>query len=206
MVRVYKFIYVAGCEDVVAPMQSVMAAFFLSGRMPLGGRVLDAGCGTGLFGVVMRAMRRLSSPELVGCDVCAPYLEAVPKGVYDHLVCCDIAFLPFRDRCFSGVAAVEVIEHLHKERGLQALKEFERVSRGIVALTTPRGYHVKGDEDGNPFQTHLSGWSAAEFRRLGFKVRFLPNMSNRLWVFVPFALSYLTGIFARTLICFKKIC
>jgi len=50
-------------------------------------------------------------------------------------VCCDIAFLPFRERCFSGVAAVEVIEHLDKE--------FERVSRGIVALTTPRGYHVK---------------------------------------------------------------
>ena len=203
----YNFIYEAGCEDVEAPMQNVMAAFFLSGRMPLEGPVLDAGCGTGLFGVVMRAMRRLSSPELVGCDVYAPYLEAVPKGVYDHLVCCDIAFLPFRDRCFSGVVAIEVIEHLHKERGLQALKEFERVvSRGIVALTTPRGYHVKGERDGNPFQAHLSGWSAAEFRRLGFKVRFLPNMSNRLWVFVPFALSYLTGIFARTLICFKKIC
>jgi len=69
---VYEFIYVAGCEDVVAPMLNVMAAFFLSGRMPLEGRVLDAGCGTGLFGVVMRAMRRLSPPELVGCDVYAP--------------------------------------------------------------------------------------------------------------------------------------
>ena len=68
------------------------------------------------------------------------------------------------------------------------------------------GYHVKRDEDGNPFQTHLSGWNAVEFRRLGFKVRFLPNMGNRLWVLVPFALTYLTGIRAKTLMCFKKIC
>jgi len=199
------FIYALEGEKFVAPIQNVMAAFFLSSRMPLGGWVLDAGCGTGLFGVVMKAMRRLSLPQLVGCDVFAPYLEAVPKDVYDDLVCCDIAYLPFRERCFSGVAAVEVIEHLDKVRGLHALKEFERVSRGNIVLTTPRGYQVKRGEDGNPFQTHLSGWGAAEFRRLGYKVRFLPDMGNRLWVFVPFVLTYLTGIWARTLICFKKI-
>ena len=56
----------------MASIQNVMAAFFLSARMPLGGRVLDAECD--MFGVVMRAMRRL---ELVGCDVFTPYLEAV---------------------------------------------------------------------------------------------------------------------------------
>ena len=189
----------------MAPIQNVMAAFFLSVRMPLEGRVLDAGCGTGLFGVVMRAMRRLGLPQLIGCDVFAPYLERVPRGIYDDLVCCDIAYLPFRERCFSCVAAVEVIEHLDKVRGFHALKEFERVSRGVIALSTPGGYQERRDEDGNPFQTHLSGWSANEFRRLGFKVRFLPNMGNRLWMFVPFALTYLTGIWAKTLISFKKI-
>ena len=60
-------------------MQNVMAAFFLLVRMPLEGRVLDAGCGTGLFGVIIKAMRKLS-PVLIGCDVLGPYLGVIPKG------------------------------------------------------------------------------------------------------------------------------
>jgi ubiquinone/menaquinone biosynthesis C-methylase UbiE len=189
----------------MAPFQNVIASSFLSARMPVEGRVLDAGCGTGLFGVVFKGMRRLNAPTLIGCDVFAPYLEAIPNGVYDDLVCCDIAHLPFRDKVFSGVASVEVIEHLNKVNALQALKEFERVTRDVIFLTTPVGYHMKTSADGNPHQTHLSGWNAGEFRKLGFKVRFLPDMSNKLWVFIPFALTYLTGIMAKTLICFKKI-
>ena len=100
--------------------------------------------------------------------------------------------------------AVEVIEHLSKVNALQALKEFERVTREAIFLTTPVGYHKKTPADGNPYQTHLSGWSAGEFKKLGFKVRFLPDMSNKLWLFIPFALTYLTGIMAKTLVCFKK--
>jgi ubiquinone/menaquinone biosynthesis C-methylase UbiE len=167
--------------------------------------VLDAGCGTGPFGVVLKAMRRFNTPVLIGCDIFAPYLESIPKGVYDDLICCDIAYLPFRDKVFSGVASIEVIEHLNKMSALQALKEFERVTRSIIVLTTPKGYYMKTPADGNPYQTHLSGWNAGEFRKLGFKVRFLPDMSNKLWMFIPFALTYSTGIMAKTLICFKKI-
>jgi predicted TPR repeat methyltransferase len=85
--------------------------------MPVDGRVLDAGCGTGLFGVVFKDMRRLNAPTLIGCDVFAPYLEAMPNCVYDELVCCDIEHLPFRDKAFSGVVAVGVIEHLDKIKG-----------------------------------------------------------------------------------------
>jgi ubiquinone/menaquinone biosynthesis C-methylase UbiE len=184
--------------------QNVIAATFLSARMPKEGRILDAGCGTGLFGVVFKAMRRLNAPTLIGCDIFAPYLKAIPNGIYDDLVCCDIAHLPFRNKAFSGVVAVEVIEHLSKVNALQALKEFERVTREVIFLTTPVGYHKKTPADGNPYQTHLSGWSAGEFKKLGFKVRFLPDMSNKLWLFIPFALTYLTGIMAKTLVCFKK--
>ncbi len=189
----------------MAPLQNVVAGFFIQARIPREGWVLDAGCGTGTFGVVLKAMRRLDTPELVGVDVFTHYLEVIPIGIYDHLICCDIAHLPFRDKVFSGVASIEVIEHLDKVKGLHALKEFERISRDVIVLTTPKGYQMKNTEDGNPFQTHLSGWNAGEFKRLGFKVRFLPDMSSKLWVFMPFALTYLTGIWARTLICFKKV-
>jgi SAM-dependent methyltransferase len=189
----------------VAPFQNVIAAAFLSARMPKEGLILDAGCGTGLFGVVFKAMRRLNAPTLIGCDIFAPYLKAIPNGIYDDLVCCDIAHLPFRDKAFSGVVAVEVIEHLDKIRGARALKEFERVSCRIIGLSTPKGYQMRSCEDGNPCQSHLSGWNVNEFKRLGFKVRFLPDMSSKLWIFVPFVLTYLTGLWAKTIICFKKI-
>ena len=88
---------------------------------------------------------------------------------------------------------------------MRALKEFERIYKGVIVLTTPCGYREIGERDGNPFQAHLSGWSAGEFRRLGYRIRFLLNMGSRLWVFIPFALTYLTGIWAKTLICFKKL-
>jgi hypothetical protein len=93
----------------------------------------------------------------IGCDIFAPYLKAIPNGIYDDLVCCDIAHLPFRDKAFSGAVAVEVIEHLDKIRGARALKEFERVSCRIIGLSTPKGYRIRSCEDGNPFQSHLSG-------------------------------------------------
>jgi hypothetical protein len=64
-----------------------------------------------------KGIRWLNAPTLIGCDIFAPYLEVIPNCVYDDLVCCDIAYLPFRDKVFSGVVAVEVIKHLDKIRG-----------------------------------------------------------------------------------------
>jgi nucleoside-diphosphate-sugar epimerase len=66
-----KILYDIAVKEGMAPFQNVIAASFLSARIPIEGRVLDAGYGTGLFGVVFKGIRRLNAPTLIGCDIAA---------------------------------------------------------------------------------------------------------------------------------------
>jgi nucleoside-diphosphate-sugar epimerase len=50
--KIVKSFYDIAVKEGMAPFQNVIAASFLSARIPIEGRVLDAGYGTGLFGVV----------------------------------------------------------------------------------------------------------------------------------------------------------
>jgi hypothetical protein len=78
--------------------------------------------------------------------------------------------LPFHDDSFDASVALDVIEHLTKDGGLQMIKEMKRVSKKVVIVMTPNGF-LPQEADENPWQRHLSGWSTREFRDLGFNVR-----------------------------------
>jgi len=66
-----------------------------------------------------------------------------------------------------------VIEHLPKEQGYYHIKEMERVSKKLVAITTPSHFFVQDACEipnvKSPMM-HRSLWSANEFRRLGYSV------------------------------------
>lgn len=134
------------------------------------GSVLSIGCGNGEKD--HRIVRRRNPDWLVGLDIFEPYLRACQRlGVHEGLVLGDARRLPFKDRSFDVVVAAEVIEHLEKDDASDLLKEMERVARKKIIVTCPVGYVDQGDYDGNPFQLHRSGYTPAEFRRLGYKVR-----------------------------------
>lgn len=71
--------------------------------------VLDAGCGTGLVGVLVRGMAR----RLDGVDMSAPMLErAREKDVYDTLVCGDmIALLQQNPQQYDAVVSAATLVH-----------------------------------------------------------------------------------------------
>jgi hypothetical protein len=73
----------------------------------------------------------------------------------------------------DSVFALDVIEHMEKEEGLQFLKEAERVARKQILVYTPLGFYPQSYEDKNKldrwqmgggyWQTHRSGWNPEDF-------------------------------------------
>ncbi len=123
--------------------------------------VLDVGCGPDS-----------PVPSTVAIDTHLPALRRA-RGVR---VAARAPFLPFRGRTFDAVVALDVIEHLERRPGELLLEEMERVSRGRLVVFTPNGFLEQGARDGNPFQVHRSGWSAADFVRRGFRIAGINGM------------------------------
>ena len=109
----------------------------------------------------------------------APYIERVREGVGDDprfvfLNCTwqeGLKTLP--DKSVDSVFALDVIEHLEKDDGLELLRQARRVARCQVMVFTPLGYMPQdydeaGKKDrwgmeGGYWQTHRSGWEPDDF-------------------------------------------
>lgn len=100
-----------------------------------GERVLDCGCGMGVYLMLMSRLRQL---ELVGADGDAGRLAwAEREGVAARLARADLHRLPFASGSFDKVLMSEVLEHLADDR--LAMREVLRVLRpgGTLALSVP---------------------------------------------------------------------
>lgn len=152
-------------------MDFYLYRLFYPDLIPLDARTfLDVGCGKGILGYALRVYREPS--EVVGMDGFQPYLDFTDEHkVYSRTIRCDLNAheIPFPDGYFDMVLCVETIEHLTKESGFKLMVEFERVGRRIL-ISTPNRYLSQGEWDGNPFQKHLSRWTAGDFRSKGYSV------------------------------------
>ncbi|MCW5251235.1 class I SAM-dependent methyltransferase [Streptomyces sp. SHP 1-2] len=113
------------------------------GRLELrrGGRVLDAGCGTGR---ALPPLRSAVGPSgvVVGADLtCAMLREAARAGRdrEGHLLLADVTALPLRSGAFDAVFAAGLLSHLPDPA--EGLRELARVARpgGTLALFHPIG-------------------------------------------------------------------
>jgi SAM-dependent methyltransferase len=94
-----------------------------------GMRILDLGCGKGRFSRALTAR----GARVVGLDLSRGML-AEAGGI--HCVCATARRLPFQSRCFDGIIAVEVFEHLDVKARDTVLHEARRVLRpnGFLAI------------------------------------------------------------------------
>ena len=107
------------------------------------GLVLDVGCGKGALEAIIQTIPEHNfKSEFVGVDISLDMLS-MAKSFTDYVVCAPAEYLPFKDRTFAAVFSVEVIEHIPKEKGLCIIKELERVSTGLVAITTPSHFFTQ---------------------------------------------------------------
>ncbi len=133
-------------------------------------RVLEAGLGEGE--VSSRLAERWPAAPIMGIDLPDPELadEWTRAGLAGAFA--DITRLPFPDRSFDLVLAIEVLEHVEDPHA--ALRELIRVSTDRLVLSVPRepvwraanvarGKYL-GDLGNTP--GHILHWSTRRFRAL----------------------------------------
>jgi len=133
---------------------------------------LDVACGQGKWGFSIK-LGWSGNPEYsVGLDVWRQNLKfAKHHRIYDDFVLADAKFLPFMDRSFGAVCACEFLLHVRKSDGYRVLEELERVSKKTIVISVPNKVVKVGLDRENPFEKDLSGWSAKDLRKRGYKVR-----------------------------------
>ena len=120
-----------------------------------GDRVLDCGCG---FGVYLMMMGKLRNLRMVGLDGQLSRLQmARRERVPASLVSGDIHNLPFADESFDKILMSEVLEHLSDDR--RALRELYRILRpgGILAISVPHADYPFLWDPINTVWTRLGG-------------------------------------------------
>ncbi len=100
-----------------------------------GERILDAGCGTGVFTLDFLA----AGSEVVGLDISVPMLNLARKKTADYAFFAlrgDMEWLPFKDNSFDKVVSVTALEFIADAKG--AVNELFRVTRpgGYVVVAT----------------------------------------------------------------------
>lgn len=176
--------------------------------------VLDVGGGSGK--TFSRIRRLLPISYSVGLDIFAAYiLQAKAKNTYDDYVLSEAGSLPFKDKSFDVVIALQLIEHMSKEEALIAIKEMERVAKKKWIITTPRGIYPQEEFDGNPYQEHKSAWDIDEMESLGYRVilygtrfiRYTGTFLNKLFSYLisVVGLVFLPYKTAGGMICVKEV-
>jgi SAM-dependent methyltransferase len=130
-----------------------------------GARVLDVGCGVG------QVVHRLNQAgfEAHGVDVAEPNIAKAQK-VTTRCQLYDGQRLPYPDRYFGSVGALNVLEHVQDPEAF--LQELVRVTEpgGRLVVSSPNFFRVLGFRDYHPRMRGLaSKWS--NWRRLSEKRR-----------------------------------
>lgn len=111
------------------------------------GRVLDAGCGTGGFLVLLREW--FHPEEVVGFDLCPEALEMGRTRGLEGLCLASLEDIPFPDDYFSLVTCLDVLYHQDVRDEERALKEIWRVMKpeGYLLLNLPAFRLLRGSHD-----------------------------------------------------------
>ena len=129
--------------------------------------ILDIGCGR------CSPIRFADAAKLVGVDAFEPDLErARQANTHDEFLLADCRSLAdhFDENQFELCIAKDVIEHVSREDGMQLIRDMERIASKRIVLFTPNGFLTQHSAEEGDLQQHLSGWTVADMRELGFTV------------------------------------
>lgn len=130
--------------------------------------VLDVGCGSN--SPLAKIYKNFYS---VGVDVFEPSIKKSKKEkIHDNYKLGDVLKISkyFKQKSFDVVIALDLIEHLEKNDGLNLLKQMELIAKRKIILLTPNGFVEQHPVEENPYQVHKSGWKIDDFKKKGYKI------------------------------------
>lgn len=136
--------------------------------------VLDVGCGNNSPLVYVK--KKFKS---VGIDIYKPAINESKKNkIHDSYVNGDISRLDkyFKPKSFDAVMALDVVEHLSKDKSMKMISQMEKIAIKKVIILTPNGFYHQDTFEGNPYQVHKSGWIVNDFLKMGYTVRGLRGL------------------------------
>lgn len=143
-------------------------------------RILDCGCGWGLFGMLFRMHAEVMQgatfhlPQtwrctVTGVEVFPGYLLPSIHGyVYDHVYTGELlelarnALLPRAQWIYLG----DVLEHFSERDGESLLELLFRLTDRSLVVSTPLRLFPQGAEYGNEYERHRSCWDATALGRV----------------------------------------
>jgi ubiquinone/menaquinone biosynthesis C-methylase UbiE len=195
-----------------------MSAHLLVGSSPLGmiprvmdeiagTRVLDVGCGCGVYGYLLRnkwqdtpaghvqfrdfANRDIKNDQpalLAGVDAqLGSVKRCASHNIYDFLALARAEGLPFPENYVDTILCIEVLEHLEKPAALKAIRDFERIAAKRIIVTVPKDAvdpHTGADERAflkiDTADPAVREWIEAETHRCSFTPAELKNLGFRV--------------------------
>ncbi len=131
--------------------------------------ILDVACGRGLPMMVLK--QRIRFKKIVGVDLYEPYInECRRKRIHDSYLDCDIRKLPYKNKTFDIVMALQVLEHLDKNESLRVLGSLEKIAKKQIIVSMPIGKTYHPAVDGNKLQLHKSGFFPKDLEKRGYTV------------------------------------
>lgn len=140
---------------------------------------VELGCG---FGVVLKKLVARGI-QAHGVDIFGPYLDCIPTvapgatwELEDALAWCQRQ----PSDSYDAVLAIDFIEHVDYDDGLDIIAHAQRIARVGVIIETPHGYVAQDAEEAfhigtpgvpdmlNPWQAHVSGWTVNDLVAQGF--------------------------------------
>jgi SAM-dependent methyltransferase len=114
----------------------------------VGSSVADIGCGSGLYGYLLRCAWHFTASwqqegvpaceRLVGVDFSPVAIGRLERfGIYDDLRLAEASVLPLEDGSVDTALSMENLEHLFPNEVGPALAELARIARRRVVITTP---------------------------------------------------------------------
>ena len=131
------------------------------------GSVLDIGCGSGKYGVLMREY--LPNARLDGVEGFAAYITDIHRVAYDHVYEVNAMELVRKlDRGYDLAMMIDMFEHLTFDEGACLLQELSKRTKHIL-VSVPVLHPQQDAMHGNALQEHHAQYDVPKLRHLGFR-------------------------------------
>lgn len=170
---------------------SVLAAYLKTGNL----KILDAGCGAATSLPILATFGKL-----YGVDKAKEAIKFCQKKGYTQLKKGSVTALPFTDKTFNLVTALDLLEHIKNDQ--KAISEFARVckSGGWLVITVPAFSFLWGENDiaVHHFRRYGKAELKSKIEKSGFKIKKLSYFN--FFLFPLFLVWYLLWLVKRKII------